>query len=134
MAQTMCLPSSKPTETIASHPYLSPPSPSSPTPLLQCPRCLPFTSISSLTSVKTLSQPPATINTSLNIQINNSTITKIQDSYKTDPWCHKLISATTGMPNLQCINNLWFLDQRWSGPICSEAAARTPRSEGSRME
>ena len=93
--------SSKTAETFTSHPYLTLPSPSSPTPLLKHPPCSPFTSITALISSKPAHPHPTyTNNSAINVQINDLTITKILEGYKEDPWCKKLFSATAGMPNL----------------------------------
>jgi Integrase zinc binding domain/Chromo (CHRromatin Organisation MOdifier) domain len=48
----------------------------------------------------------------LSIEIDDNTVKKIISGYSDDPWCKKLISASTGMPNLVCTDGLWFLDDR----------------------
>ena len=66
---------------------------------------------SPLTAIASLSQdiPQKTI---LCFAINDDTITKIRNGYKTDPWCTKLLTASQGMPELHMKDGLWFLNQR----------------------
>lgn len=94
----------------ASHPYLSPPYLTSNTPLLNYSPSSPFSSISTLTSTTPFShQGP---HKSYHVTVNDDTVKKIVAGYKTDPWCRKLLSASQGMPNLICRDDLWFLDNR----------------------
>ena len=50
------------------------------------------------------------VRSTLSVDIN--LINNIQEGYRTDPWCQKLLSASKGMPELKIKDGLWFLGNR----------------------
>jgi len=66
----------------------------------------PLTSIASLTI-----KIPAQCSKST-LSIDTALVDKIRNSYSSDPWCQKLLSASRGMPQLVVKNGLWYLNDR----------------------
>ena len=60
----------------------------------------------------TICVPPAKPTTHSVITVDDALIQRIRESYASDPWCQKLLSASHGMPNLTVRNGLWYLNDR----------------------
>ncbi len=91
-------------EAAASHPYnvVAPLNP-----ILSLPDVdSPITAIASLT-IKIPTQKSKSV-----LSIDITLIDNIRNSYATDPWCQKLLSASRGMQQLVVQNGLWYLDNR----------------------
>ena len=90
----------------AIHPSLSPVTTLSS--LLIIPQSSPISCVAALTSVPAI--PLA--KTSYLLLIDTEWVAKLQDAYKSDPWCCKLLSASQGMPDLVIKDGLWFVNDR----------------------
>ena len=69
------------------------------------------TNTSPLISISSLTDCNQPLN-KLEFSIDDNTVTKLKEGYRSDPWCQKLLSASRGMTNLTVNNGLWFLGTR----------------------
>lgn len=46
------------------------------------------------------------------VSIDKELLNHIKLSYKNNPWCEKLVSASKGLPNVQNRNGLWYIGDR----------------------
>ena len=101
---SLTCPSSNDADIVASHPY-NIADPQNPVVCINNDR-----NQFSMVAALTIRIPP--VATRSVISIDDNLVLKIRESYASDVWCQKLLSASRGMPQLMVRNGLWYLNDR----------------------